>query len=174
MRIYLMALIVEDGTGVANADSYISLADARTRAVILGVSLNATDGTAEQQLQQATLYIDREYRDNFQGTKMSRDQALQWPRTPVLIDDYMLDSDSIPQELVDAQIYAAAQLEAGNSFYSNNDGKSVKMEEVTGAVKVEYFNTGKTGTQVRFSDVQNAINPLLDGNSGRYSYKVRR
>lgn len=168
-----MALIVEDGTIVANADSYISLADARTRASILGVSLNATDGTAELQLQQAAIYIDRKYRARFQGVKTNLDQSLQFPRWPVRIDDDYIDSDEIPQELIDAQIYAAAQLESGESFYTNNDGRSVKLNEVVGAVKQEYFNNGKTGSQKSFGDVELTIRPLLDGFSGKYAYKLR-
>lgn len=169
-----MALVVEDGTGKTNSDTYVSLADARTRATILGVSISGTDATAELQLQQATIYVDTVYRHNFQGLKLTSTQALQFPRSPVVLDGWTLDNDDIPQELIDAQIYAAAQLEAGESFYSNNDGRSVKLEEVVGAVKQEYFNTGKTGTQVRFTDVEQRIQPLLDGNGGQYAYGVRR
>lgn len=168
-----MALIVEDGTIVANADSYISLADARTRAAILGVSLNSTDGTAELQLQQATIYIDRTYRARFQGQKTNLDQSLQFPRVRVVIDDDSLGSNEIPQELIDAQIFAAAQLESGESFYTNNDGRSIKLNEAVGAVKQEYFNNGKTGSQKSFGDVDLTIRPLLDGFSSKYTYQVR-
>jgi hypothetical protein len=169
-----MALIVEDGSIVANANTYVSLADARTRAAILGVTISATDATAELQLQQATLYVDRTYRDRFKGTKVDNDQPLQWPRYDVYIDDYPIDSDVIPQELIDSEIYAAAQVEAGNDLYANSDGRSVQLEEVVGAVKVQYFNNGKSGSQTIFTDIQNTIQVLLDGNGGKYSYSVRR
>tara|TARA_A100000171_G_C2140369_1_gene154931 strand:- start:3043 stop:3552 length:510 start_codon:yes stop_codon:yes gene_type:complete len=169
-----MALVVEDGSIVANADSYISLADARTRATVLGVSISSTDGTAELQLQQATIYNDRKWRAKFQGFKVLQTQSLQWPRTGVEIDGYLVDSDEIPQEVIDAQIYTAAHLETGTALYPDNDGKNVKMEEVTGAVKVEYFNMGKTGTEVAFSDTEQAIRPTLGKGGGSYSPAVRR
>lgn len=169
-----MTLIVEDGSIVANANTYVSLADARTRASALGVTISSVDATAEAQLIQATLYVDRYYREQYQGLKVESDQSLQWPRSNVYIDGYYIDNDEIPQELIDSEIYAAAELEAGNSLYTNSDGKNVKLEEVVGAVKVEYFNSGKTGTQLRFSIIENTIAPLLGGNGGKYSYGVRR
>ena len=170
-----MTLIVEDGTGVTGADTYVSLADARTRATTLGVSISSTDGTAELQLQQATLYIDRTYRQQFQGVKLEVDQPLQFPRTPVVVDNILLDSDGIPQELIDAEIYAAAQLESGESFYTNQEGKNIKLEEITGAIKQEYFNNGRSSTQVIFSNIEETIKPLLgQGSMGKYSYSVRR
>lgn len=42
-----MAIIVEDGTGVTGANSYISLADARTYATNRGFELSADDTIAE-------------------------------------------------------------------------------------------------------------------------------
>ena len=43
-------LIVEDGTVVAGANTYLSLVDARSMAVVEGVSLSDDDTTAEAQL----------------------------------------------------------------------------------------------------------------------------
>ena len=168
-----MTLIVENGSKVTGANTYISLADARTRATALGVTISSTDADAESQLIRATLYVDRKYRARYQGYKVDETQALQFPRVYVVVDDYMIDSDEIPQELIDAQVYAAAELEAGNSFYTNNDGRSVASEQVTGAVSVSYFNTGKRGSQIAFTAVEDTIRPLLASGTGKTSYLVR-
>jgi predicted Zn-dependent protease len=161
-----MTITVEDGSIVASANSYISLADARTRATALGVSISATDNTAEIQLIQAAIYVDREYRRRFQGYKTIESQTMQWPRCYVYVDSFAVLTTTIPQELIDAQVYAAAQLEAGESFYSNSDGKSVASEEVDGAVSISYFNNGKSGEQVAFKNVSRTIKPLLNSQSG--------
>ena len=161
-----MTLIVEDGSIVTSANTYINLADARTRATILGVSISATDGTAEQQLEQAALYVDREYRARYQGYKTISTQPMQFPRCGVYIDGFAVDTDNIPQEIIDAQVYATAQLEASEEFYSNNDGLSIASEEVDRAVKVSYFDNGKSGNQVKFKDVSQTIKPLLINSGG--------
>jgi predicted Zn-dependent protease len=161
-----MTLIVEDGSIVTSANTYINLADARTRATILGVSISATDGTAEQQLEQAALYVDREYRARYQGYKTIVSQPMQFPRCGVYIDGFAVDTDNIPQEIIDAQVYATAQLEASEELYANSDGKNIASEGVDGVVSISYFDNGKSGSQVKFNDVSNTIKPLLRNSGG--------
>ena len=50
-----MALLVETGAGVADADSFISLVDARILAANYGLSLDVDDTAAEVQLRQGYL-----------------------------------------------------------------------------------------------------------------------
>lgn len=78
-----MALIVENGTGMANAESYVSVADAT---VILQSFPEDVDwevletSEKEARLKMATQYIDIRYR--FYGIPLNPTvQALQWPRT---------------------------------------------------------------------------------------------
>jgi hypothetical protein len=163
-----ITLIVEDGSIVANANTYVSLADARTRAELLGVSISATDATADSQLAQAAYYVDNMY--SFKGDKVSASQTMQWPRYDVCIDGFSFSSSAIPQQLIDAQIFAAAELESGNVFYPANDGKNIASESV-GSIRRSYFDNGKTGTQKTFTSVYAAIKPIISGN-GIYHYKV--
>jgi hypothetical protein len=78
-----MSLAVEDGTGLANADSYVSVADCATYATDRALSFPTTDNAAcEAALRRATAAIDNRYRLRFTGYRTHRRaQALEWPRT---------------------------------------------------------------------------------------------
>ena len=82
-----MTLIVEDGSIVENANSYVSVDDARTFASLRGVTLPASDAEVEVLLIKATDFIEAQ-RLRFQGSKVNQDQALQWPRTGVYVDGF--------------------------------------------------------------------------------------
>ena len=80
-----MALIVEDGTGLLTAESYISVVDFQTRATAEGfVYTSYSDTLIEQALRRATIYLDGKYRLRFIGYRThNRSQALEWPRQSV-------------------------------------------------------------------------------------------
>jgi hypothetical protein len=78
-----MALVVEDGTGLANANSYISVAYADA---YFTDRANAAWGTATQQAKEAALinassYLDIRFSDNLRGIPLNPGvQALSFPR----------------------------------------------------------------------------------------------
>lgn len=167
-----MALTVEDGSGVAGADSYISLADARAILTPLGQDLNVDDTTAEQQLRNAVYYLEA-YRKQFKGLKNAQSNPLQWPRSGVWIDGYSITNTTIPDDLKRAQVYAAYEIEAGGSLQANSTGENVKMKEVGGAIKVEFFNSGAGAALKRFTRVDDQLAPLLN-NSGYFELRSER
>ncbi len=77
-----MALTVEDGTVVPNADSFLNLADARALATNCGLEISADDTTAEVQLRQAYLALVV-YEPQLQGYRVSSEQTGIYPRTGV-------------------------------------------------------------------------------------------
>ncbi len=155
-----MAIVVEDGTEVSGANSYISLADARTLLALYGQDLNATDATAEIELHQGRLWLEA-YRQAFKGDKNNQDQALQWPRSNVWIDDDLFPNNEIPQELINAQVFAAYEQSQGNDLQGNSPGQSVAAEAVAGAVSIKYFDTGAIDGKTRFTRVMDELNILL-------------
>jgi hypothetical protein len=81
-----MALIIEDGTGVLNADSYVSASRAQAFASSLGLAWPENVTAAEQALRRATRFIDASYRGRFLGVRVKgRAQALEWPRSGVFV-----------------------------------------------------------------------------------------
>jgi len=87
-----MSLVVESGAGLANADSYVSLADAASFHNGLGNTAWLALGTTlqEQALRKATTYMRGEYRLRWLGKRMTETQSLDWPRSEVLRRDSVL------------------------------------------------------------------------------------
>ena len=84
-----MALIVEDGTGLPNAESFVSVADATADHDARGHAswaALASDTQREQALRRATGYMEQMYRMRWAGARRDARQALSWPRyaTPML------------------------------------------------------------------------------------------
>jgi len=98
-----MSLIVEDGTGRSDAESYISVADADTYHTKFTASAAwAGAGTADKEtaLRQATQYLDDEYRGRWKGYPVDDEQALAWPRLDVEDENgYVVDSDAVPEQV---------------------------------------------------------------------------
>lgn len=151
-----MALIVENGTIVENANSYVDLEYARAYATARGLTLSAVDATLEAQLMTAMDYLEA-LRSQYQGAKIG---SLQWPRYGVTIDGVELASDTIPKELKDAQSRLAFDVSSGVDLMPTTSGKYAKREKV-GDLEVEYSETLSTSQQPTLTVVDNLLAPLL-------------
>lgn len=74
-----MALIVEDGTGLATAESYVSVVDYKAYHVDRGNATEGSDLDIERRLRLATEYIDIRWGPGVQGDVLTEDQALVFP-----------------------------------------------------------------------------------------------
>lgn len=160
-----MALTIENGTGVAGANSYISVTDARTYAAARGLTLPATEGAVEVLLTKALDYIEA-LRGEFQGIKTASTQALQWPREGAYLDGYELDVDEIPDVLPDAQAQLACDAYGAGTavdLMPAGTGREVIMERVEGAVQVQYAPSGTTAPQPYLTKARALLEPLLRG-----------
>ena len=82
-----MALVIEDGTIVAEANSYVTVEEARAFALLRGVILSAVDADVEILIIEAMDYVEAKG-SKFKGMKYTRDQDLQWPRSGATVDGY--------------------------------------------------------------------------------------
>jgi hypothetical protein len=171
-----MPLVVEDGTGLANADSYQTLEDARLLASDFGVCLPASDFDAEVALRNGARYADR-YEGRFSGHRLVDTQALSYPREDSCrcygVNTIAVDSGVIPMEILLSQLFAAVEYGAGTEVMPVDDGRSVQLEEVVGAVKAQYFDNGKTGGSVVITKSVDALKPLLCVGGGLSCRTVR-
>lgn len=158
-----MALVVEDGSGVTGATSYISLVNARAFATARGKTLSAVDATAEAALIKAMDVIES-YRARFQGAKVDRDQALQWPRSGVVVDGFSIDDDEIPTCLPQAQAALAIESQT-TELFANSDGRQVVRERVEGAIEIEYSESGSSAPQPSFGLAEALLAPLFGSTS---------
>src|ERR1035437_561171 len=96
-----MALTIEDGSGVADANSYVDAADARTYAAARGVVLSVTDSVVETQLILAMDYLEAL---DYIGAQVNNTQVLSWPRKNIIIDpDTPFPTNEIPPNLIAAE-----------------------------------------------------------------------
>jgi hypothetical protein len=128
----MATIVVEDGTGLANSNSYASEAQLATYALDRNVTVT---GAADVLLITAMDYIEQQ---PFKGTKNTKEQALQWPRFSVWIDSYSIDSDEIPFLLLEAQMEAALAVDIGNNPSGTVD-RATKREKLD-TLEVEYMD----------------------------------
>lgn len=140
-----MALIVEDGTGKADADSYISVSDAASYHTKRGNTAWADISAAQQEhyLRRATDYMLQYHRGQWKGSRYTTTQALDWPRAYVDVPDlmafgncpYYVAFDVVPTEVKTACAdYALIAIE--QELAPNID--PVVVREKIDVIEVEY------------------------------------
>lgn len=138
-----MALIKEDGSIVADANSYANAADADTFQANRGrASWTEADTDAKDAaLVRATDYIEGRFALAIRGLRIGDVQTLSWPRTeavyPATRNDFPIDE--VPVDFVNAtSIYAEA---------INADGSLEGLTEL--AITPELDDTGRTITALK-------------------------
>ena len=134
-----MALIIEDGTGKIDAQSYATDAELTAYAAERGITVAGTNGTNEQILLKAMSHIEGQ---SYIGYKKTREQALQWPRNDVELYGWDWPDDQIPSQMKSAQIETALQIDAGSDPTETTD-PDVKSESV-GSLSVTYMDHSST------------------------------
>jgi hypothetical protein len=157
-----MAIIVEDGTGLTNSNSYASEAELLNYATARGIALTATEAVL---LVQAMDYL--EGRD-FIGEKFSEAQSLQWPRYNAWVDNFLIGSDAIPQLLKDAQCEAAIAVDAGTGPLATIE-RAVKREKVD-VIEVEYMDNANQAPYLRA--LATKLRKLIKGGGSIRSVRV--
>jgi len=150
-------LVVETGAGVAEANSYVSVADATAFFTARGL----TFADYEQRLLQAMDSIEV---IDFVGTKTHSVNDLRFPRTGITNrEGVAYEVDEVPKSIVTAQLWLAHYISGGT-----NPGavaaSTVKREKVD-TLEVEYAVSdtySKILTVFDLPNVYNALKHLLD------------
>jgi hypothetical protein len=181
-----MPLVVEDGTALSTAESYISVADADSYHSLRGNTDWAalTTGAKEAALRKATDYMIQVYRMRWEGTRVSSTQALDWPRNWVEMDDfaavtvngaqtlggfYYYPSDEVPIEV--ARACAELALIASSTDLSPPIGRRTIREKVD-VIEVEYDRHSPLYTTYRAIDGMLAPFLTMVGNTFRKVVRV--
>jgi hypothetical protein len=118
-----MTLVVEDGSGLSNAESYASVAEADARHSALGNTSWGDIVDKEVALRLATDYMLSTYRLRWRGFRTTSTQALDWPRSQVEKPDAVgaygpwpsyYDDNEIPNEIKQACIDLALKTASGD------------------------------------------------------------
>lgn len=170
-----LALIKEDGTGKADANSYATVADANAYYdghLYATAWTAATDDQKAVALVMATRLIDAEYQ--FNGTRTSPAQSLQWPRArcpdpdgasaplSVLLPipgDYV-EYDKVPKAIIQATCEMARELLL-------IDRTSAPVGE-----GLKYYNVGTTQTGYDKTDRRPIITSVAQAMLAKYGSQI--
>ena len=132
-----MSLVVEDGTGLPTAESYLSVADLDTYVSNRGLTnAAATTPAKEAALRNATTFIDSFAR--YKGVRYSETQGLEFPRTG-LTDWSGYTVSGIPNRLKNACAELAVKA-ASESLYTDADRGGMVKSESVGPISTTYMD----------------------------------
>lgn len=156
-----MSFVVEDGTGVAGANSYCSIADANSYFSDRGISdWQGNDTLKAQALVRATDFIDTTFGPRFKGEKVADSQPLEFPRSVF---------SGMPKELIKACAeYALRALTAKLIPDPPQEGSfAVKIERViVGPIEeMKAYDTNVVGRIERYPAADLLIYKLLKNQS---------
>lgn len=141
-----MPLIVEDGTGLPNADSYVSVADCQAYAAAHGLAFAGEDAALEAALRNATSYLDSAY--EFVGSRLYLEQALEWPRT--------VNQGRVPAAVVNACCELAARALKGPLWQDvSSTTAGAAIEKTVGPITTKYATAegARNDGQTRYAGV---------------------
>lgn len=160
-----MALIIEDGTGKSDAQSYAAAADLTAFAAARGITLTAaTDAAKEILLIRAMDYLEAQ-EPQFQGTRFSETQALAFPREDIVLHGQEVAETPLPALLIKALCQLAVYADSGD-LVASGDGREVIKKKV-GPLETTYSESGGgANPQPALTAFWNFLNPLLSGGGG--------
>lgn len=150
-------IIVEDGSGLPNAQSYVSTSDVTAYFTLRG---NTTYVPTDAQIIKAMDYVEAIYSTQFIDTKLLSTQALSFPRVVDGVTIYPIALKNAVCELA----FKASTAE----LMIDSDQRTIK--ESVGSITVEYDKSSSQLTQ--YNAVYNLLKPYLFGS--QYSAKVIR
>lgn len=166
-------IIVEDGSDVANANSYADVAAARAYASARGVVLPADDDEVAAMLIRSNDYLEAQA-CRYQGKQSSSLQALQWPRTGVLLNGDELPSNVIPKSLIAAQIQLSMAINAGFDLQPNISPQDYVIKEKVDVIETQYADPLAVGILPTFTAVNALLAPLFgECGSGKFIRTIR-
>lgn len=174
-----MALIVEDGTGLANAESYVSVAYFRTYCTARGHDISDYDDTEiEQALRRGTEWFEALYSARLPGARVSLTQALTLPQTGLYdARGYAVASNAVPVQVQKAVCEATLRELATPGGLSPDlvTGQIEKRVRVD-TIEVEYASgsTGAEGQRPTLTIVDGIMSSLLRGGFWPYGARAVR
>jgi hypothetical protein len=153
-----MTIVVEDGSGKTDAVSYCSAADADAFHLARGNAAWADLDPADKEsaLVRATDHMLEFYRGRWKGVRTNTTQALDWPRSGVIIDDGQeVEQDVVLPEVKNA--CAMLALKASAEDLAPDLDRETSREKID-VLEFEY----RPGSQIKkYRSVDALLSPLL-------------
>lgn len=167
-----MTLIVEDGSIVPNANSYITVVEysswANSRYGSARNTLPADELSYESIILRATDYFEAQ---PLIGSKETYAQNMQFPRTGVTVDGFSIPSNVIPREVKLAIFELTYAEEQGVEQGGTTEAQVI--EKTVGPITLKYASTGE---ETVIESASPALDKLLNtsGQAGAVGFTVSR
>lgn len=165
-----MTLIQEDGTGLANANTYATIAEADTYATqrvwTSWLALSSPD--KEKHLLLAMDYMRARYRGKWKGARIRDAMSLDFPRYDLYdVDGFLITSSTVPLDVKNSQIELAERSRTQSLLVDVSSASSGVLKSETieaGSVKRSREWFGGRETQPTFTTVELYLRAyILDG-----------
>lgn len=176
-----MALIVEDGSVVQGAESYVTVAEFKSYCDARGISYASLtpDLKIEQLARKAFDYMIQKYRGKWNGYRRDATQVGDWPRSFVYVEPFvhgavgsypfLVDENVIPTEIKYGQIELMIR---GQSEDLLPDLGRAESSVTVGPISITYE---KTSDEVpRYTAVDSLFSVFLKSGRGSATSVVRR
>lgn len=144
-------VIVEDGSLVANANSFVTRDDVTTYCANRGYTWSIADtNLADQAVIKGGDWLKNTLRVTYRGSLISAVQTMPWPRQDAsFYRGPAIDSNVIPQCVKDAQCELAYRTFAGTNLQPDLErGGAIKSEKLD-VIEVEYFDGAPPETVIQ-------------------------
>lgn len=172
-----MALVVEDGTGLADADSYVAVADVTSYLTQYHPAADVTTWTAlttaeqERCCRYAARWTDSTYGSRLPGCRINATMARLFPRLQAQDwEGYAIEDDDVPTCWLQANCEMAFRVGQGDDPLADvTESSTVMSESVTvGPITVsEQYQSGKNVVK-RYPVIDRLLSRLFG--SGSYVY----
>lgn len=155
-----MAFIVEDGTGLTDSNSYVSVQEYRDYFANRGIDvLSETDAQIEGWLVQATDFLDLQY--EYKGWQLLNTQALQFPREAYDVNNEIINL-LVPKAIKNATIEMSKQIKGNVNLYIDEKVNLVSEKSKVSVIETDktYKDTMKSSVD-RFKQVNLLLKPYL-------------
>ena len=176
-----MALVVEDGTGVNNAESYVTLEYLNAYHLARGNSKwdEYLDEEKEAAARRAMTYIET---FRYKGQRVAVSQACAFPRTGLITRDGLeWPSSAIPAAVKQAQAEGALKeaVSPGTLLPDWEPGKGPKRREKLGELEDEWFKQDPKDGKYPFQAILRLLadfilDPTADTSKTLYVFDVER
>jgi len=162
-----MSLVVEDGSGKSNADSYVTLEGCDEYHASMGNTAWVVDNedadniaARETAIRKATAFIDRKYNGRFLGRRQGTSQALMWPRWNAIDEDGFVIED-VPDAVKYATCEAALRAFQGMDLMPDMERGGQVIQETIGPISTTYAAGAPAGT--RYDMIEGLLRSCLSG-----------
>jgi hypothetical protein len=160
-----MAYVVEDGTGVADANSYVAVAFADGFFADRGNASWAALSEAQKQaaLVRATDYIEQKFDSRWRGSRVNGGQSLGWPREDVYENgepDRLIADNVVPVRVKQAACELALRAHDDALLPDVASTETVVNKEKVGSLEVGY-EVVQRALSPSYPAVNATLRPLL-------------